>query len=212
LVHPGITPLSDKNKPLSAYEIMQVLMKAEIAGQHHLQYLVEEPYPYKASIYKKEVVHFLHRPVITQISRWDRLKGWIPLMKAFVHLKKNIDEWSKNTEYMSHRHLVNGQHKSERHKKTLENCCLILAGPDPKSIEDDPEGLETLQELKDFYDALPQEYQKDIMIIELPMDDVAQNAVIVNAIQRASYVIIQNSIREGFGLTATGNQYIYIRH
>ena len=43
----------------------------------------------------------------------------------------------------------------------------------------------------------------DIKIVELPMDDVVANALIVNAIQRASTVLVQNSIQEGFGLTAT---------
>ncbi len=35
------------------------------------------------------------------------------------------------------------------------------------------------------------------------MHSSEENALIVNAIQRASMVIVQNSLREGFGLTAT---------
>lgn len=35
------------------------------------------------------------------------------------------------------------------------------------------------------------------------MADSVENAIIVNAIQRASNILIQNSSREGFGLTAT---------
>jgi trehalose synthase len=135
------------------------------------------------------------------------LKGWIPLIKAFVDMKQDIDKYSSSNEYMSHPELFKGNHKSGRHKKIIENSCLVLAGPDPNSIQDDPEGLETLKELKEFYDQLGAKQQQDIMIVELPMEDVAQNALIVNAIQRASYVIVQNSIREGFGLTATEAMY-----
>ena len=35
------------------------------------------------------------------------------------------------------------------------------------------------------------------------MNNVQQNALIVNAIQRCSLVIVQNSLRESFGLTCT---------
>ncbi|MGH7692539.1 MAG: glycosyltransferase, partial [Candidatus Dormibacteria bacterium] len=35
----------------------------------------------------------------------------------------------------------------------------------------------------------------------LPMDDLEQNAAIVNALQRRSQVVAQKSIAEGFGLT-----------
>ncbi len=35
------------------------------------------------------------------------------------------------------------------------------------------------------------------------MDDMEENAAIVNALQRHSSVVVQKSIREGFGLTVT---------
>jgi trehalose synthase len=35
------------------------------------------------------------------------------------------------------------------------------------------------------------------------MDDVDENAIIVNAIQRHAYVVVQKSLVEGFGLTVT---------
>jgi trehalose synthase len=39
------------------------------------------------------------------------------------------------------------------------------------------------------------------------MDNVVENALLVNAMQRAAFVIVQNSLREGFGLTATEAMY-----
>lgn len=80
---------------------------------------------------------------------------------------------------------------------------LVLAGPDPASISDDPEGKEVLEELCATYRELPPELQRDVVILSLPMDSAKENALMVNAIQRCSSVVAQNSLREGFGLTAT---------
>jgi len=43
----------------------------------------------------------------------------------------------------------------------------------------------------------------DIVLLTLPMASRKHNALMVNALQRCSTVVAQNSIREGFGLTAT---------
>jgi trehalose synthase len=40
-------------------------------------------------------------------------------------------------------------------------------------------------------------------VVTLPMSSRRQNALIVNALQRASTIVVQNSLREGFGLTVT---------
>ena len=37
--------------------------------------------------------------------------------------------------------------------------------------------------------------------VTLPMDDVDENAAMVNALQRHATVIVQKSLAEGFGLT-----------
>lgn len=89
------------------------------------------------------------------------------------------------------------------HRRMLETACLVLAGPEPSAIADDPEGSAVLRQLQAEYDALPPCLQRDVKIVLLPMHDRDANAEIVNAIQRASVVIVQNSLQEGFGLTAT---------
>jgi trehalose synthase len=68
---------------------------------------------------------------------------------------------------------------------------LVLAGG---GASDDPEGQEVLQEVKAFAGDDP-----DIHILELPPD--AHRAI--NALQRGSDIIIQKSLKEGFGLTVT---------
>jgi trehalose synthase len=53
------------------------------------------------------------------------------------------------------------------------------------------------------YTLLPPPVQQDIALLLLPMHSSQQNALMVNALQRASTVVVQNSLREGFGLTIT---------
>ena len=68
---------------------------------------------------------------------------------------------------------------------------LVLAGG---GATDDPEGEQVLKEVKDFAGDDP-----DVHILELPSD--AHRAI--NALQRGSDIIIQKSLKEGFGLTVT---------
>eukprot|EP00483_Globobulimina_turgida_P002222 UN02224 len=87
---------------------------------------------------------------------------------------------------------------------------LVLAGPDPKSIQDDPEGVKVFGDLCSFYQSLGNKYkaiQEQIYIMSIPMDNTDQNAFVVNALQRLSSIVIQNSLMEGFGLTVTEAMY-----
>ena len=88
-------------------------------------------------------------------------------------------------------------------RRRLNQVRLVMAGPEPASVHDDPEGLEVIEELRTAYVELEDEMKHDIALIALPMADRANNALMVNALQRSSTVIVQNSLREGFGLTIT---------
>ncbi|MDD5156089.1 MAG: glycosyltransferase, partial [Candidatus Omnitrophica bacterium] len=127
LISPSIDPLGDKNKELPQETINNVLKKYNIVKD---------------------------KPIITQISRFDRLKDPIGVIEAYLQVKKYID------------------------------CQLVLAGG---TADDDPEGLQVLAEVKDRA-----EKDKDIHVLLLPQDDIE-----VNALQRASDVIIQKSLKEG---------------
>lgn len=84
---------------------------------------------------------------------------------------------------------------------------VVIGSRDPeffqltKAIQDDPESQEVLAELRGVYVALHPAIQDDIAIVTLPMRSREQNALLVNALQRASTLVVQNSLREGFGLT-----------
>jgi len=80
---------------------------------------------------------------------------------------------------------------------------LVLAGPDVSGVTDDPEGAEVYQEVIDRWKAMPDPVRRRVHLVSLPMDDIQENAAMVNALQRHAAVIVQKSLREGFGLTVT---------
>ncbi|MFH1287575.1 MAG: glycosyltransferase, partial [bacterium] len=99
-----------------------------------------------------------NKPIIAQISRFDRLKDPVGVIEAYLKVKKYID------------------------------CQLILAGG---TAVDDPEGIKVFEEVKE-----KAAKNKDIHILLLSHNDLE-----INALQRASTIIVQKSIKEGFGLT-----------
>jgi trehalose synthase len=134
LFYPSIDPLSDKNRELEPAFISEVLHRFQI-----------DPL----------------RPVLTQISRFDRLKDPVGVVRAYQIVKRYFD------------------------------CQLVLAGG---GAADDPEGEAVLAEVREASAIDP-----DIHILDLP----PWSALEINALQRASTIIIQKSLREGFGLTVT---------
>jgi trehalose synthase len=134
LVPPSIDPLADKNMELDRSFIDSVREKYEI-----------DP----------------GRPLITQISRFDRLKDPVGVIKAYRIVKKRYD------------------------------CQLVLAGG---GASDDPEGAAVLQEVQEMGEG-----DNDIKVLLLPPYSDKE----INALQRASTVVVQKSIKEGFGLTVT---------
>jgi trehalose synthase len=113
-----------------------------------------------------------HASVVTQVSRWDRLKDPLGVIEGFVT-------------YVDHG----------------TNAQLVLAGPEPASVTDDPEGAEVLRSCVARWESLAPEARKRIHLALLPMADAEENAAIVNALQRWSSIVVQKSLAEGFGLT-----------
>jgi trehalose synthase len=193
VIHPSIDPLSHKNRDLSLHKLVGVLSNADLVEPNWP--LVTPPFEQRARRVQADGtlqaatlpddIGLLARPIVTQVSRWDRLKGFAPLLDAFVRLKT-------------------GPHagvQDARHARRLEVARLVLAGADPDSIADDPEGQAVFNELKARYVRLPAALQRDIAIVALPTESRKRNALMVNALQRASDIVVQNSLREGFGLT-----------
>ena len=196
IIHPSIDPLSHKNRDLSLHKLVGVLSDADLVQPHWP--LIAPPFQQRARRLQPDGtwapattpddIGLLARPIVTQVSRWDRLKGFVPLLDAFVRMKEE-------------RHAL--EVRDERHARRLEAARLILAGADPEAIADDPEAHAVMAELKARFQALPPEVQRDVAIVALPMHSRKENALMVNALQRASDIVAQNSLREGFGLTIT---------
>lgn len=133
LIAPSIDPLSDKNKPLPEEFVRKTMERYQLDPA---------------------------RPLITQVSRFDKLKDPLGVIEAFKRLKR-----------------------------THSDAQLLLAGG---SASDDPESVHILP-------AIQEAAGKDssIHILDLPPFSDLE----INALQRASTVVLQKSLKEGFALT-----------
>jgi trehalose synthase len=134
MIHPAIDPLAEKNREMDPGEIEEVLTRLRIRDD---------------------------RPIVTQISRFDRLKDPVGVIRAYRLARRTVD------------------------------CQLVLAGG---GASDDPEGAVVLEEVRREADGDPL-----IHVLDLPPFSDGE----INALQRASAVVVQKSLREGFGLTVT---------
>jgi trehalose synthase len=192
--YPALDPLDHKNRDLSLHKLVGILCDGALAVSHWP--LLSPPFPQSAQRLQSdgtfapatlpEDIGLLGRPIVTQVSRWDRLKGFMPLLEAFRALKLGA---------------ARRRAPDERHRRRLDSVRLVLAGPDAASITDDPEALEVVDELCRRYVSLEPEVRRDVALVSLPMSSRKHNALMVNALQRASTIVAQNSLREGFGLT-----------
>jgi len=134
IIPPSIDPLSEKNVPLEPAEV------AATAESFNL-----DP----------------SRPVVLQVSRFDRFKDPVGVIRAYRLVRPHVP------------------------------IQLVLAGG---SADDDPEGEGVLAAAREEAGNDP-----DIHLLLLPPD--AHRTV--NALQRRADVVLQKSLREGFGLTVT---------
>lgn len=196
IIPPAIDPLSHKNRTLWMAKCVGILQQSGVTNHHspllypYYRHLVRRVMPDGSfnNVNHNSDLDIIYRPVVLQISRWDRLKGFKELMQAFI-LMKEKNEQKKDKDQVGY--------------KRIKYTRLVFGGPDPDFVSDDPEGMEVLNELIDQYKGVSKELQEDIAILLLPLDNPKENALIVNALQRGSSFVVQNSIQEGFGLTAT---------
>jgi len=134
LISPSIDPLSDKNRELTQEEIESVLTRLGLRSD---------------------------KPMVTQISRFDRLKDPLGVLEAW------------------------------RNAKRYNESQLILAGG---AAPDDPESVQVLKEVREHAGDDP-----DVHVLDLP----PTSNIEINALQRASTVVLQKSLKEGFGLTVS---------
>jgi trehalose synthase len=111
-------------------------------------------------------------PVVVQVSRWDRLKDMAGVMRGFAdYVLPDKDAY------------------------------LMLVGPSVSGVTDDPEGAVVFAECLAEWHLLAPHARDRVLLVTLPLNDVEENAAMVNAIQRRATIIVQKSLAEGFGLT-----------
>ncbi|MGE6758281.1 glycosyltransferase [Corallococcus interemptor] len=115
-------------------------------------------------------------PLVVQVSRWDPLKDPVGVLRGFALLLRESPGLCAE---------------------------LVLAGPSVLSVADDPEAAATLETVIAAWREQPHYLRQRVHLACLPMADPEENAAIVNALQRHAAVVVQKSLREGFGLTVT---------
>ena len=113
-------------------------------------------------------------PVVVSLARWDRIKDPLGVLDGFLEGVL----------------AATGAH-------------LLLAGPDPGQVADDPEAEAVLAGVRERWRGLPPRARARVHIACLPLIPPEENAAMVNAIQRLAAVVVKKSLQEGFGLGVT---------
>jgi trehalose synthase len=179
VIHPSIDVFAPKNADLAPDTVRAVLRACGIlSGDHEPSAAVfhrQDGTPGRIERQAKVVEDLLlpsDDPVLLQVSRWDALKDPLGVIHGFAE-----------------------------HVPAETAAHLVYAGPDVKSVADDPEGRRVFEEAIAARSSLPESARTRIHLVTLPMEDDEENAVMVNALQRHARVIVQKSLAEGFGLT-----------
>jgi trehalose synthase len=180
VIAPAIDPVSAKNRPLAPGTVAAVLgligltpgaREADIADVDAATGRSSREMAGLARITADGPVPD-GAQVLLQVSRWDRLKDMGGVLTGFAGAAGRDPE-----------------------------CHLVLAGPDPGGIADDPGGREVYAEVLAQRATLPLGLRGRVHLVATSTDDLEGTAFIINALQQRAQVISQKSLREGFGLT-----------
>jgi trehalose synthase len=178
VIAPAIDPFATKNRAMAPEQSRSVLAAAGLlaaAPEVEARYPVGDgtfrPIVSRATVLCEGALPGADDPLVVQVSRWDRLKDMAGVLAGFV-------------DYVPH-----------------PRARLVLAGPDVSGVTDDPEGQRVLDECTRAWHELPVDARRRVCLASVPMKDTAENAWIVNALQRHAYLVVQKSLVEGFGLT-----------
>jgi trehalose synthase len=181
IIPPSIDPFSPKNQELDAATVRAILAKLGVldgaAPQVPARFVRRNgdlDIVTRPAAITGEGRPGPDDPVLLQVSRWDRLKDMAGVMRGFAD------------------YVVPGG-----------DGYLMLAGPAVTEVSDDPEGAAVYGECLLQWRDLPSAARARIMLVTLPLDDVDENAAMVNALQRHATVVAQKSLAEGFGLTVS---------
>lgn len=184
VITPNVDPFSAKNAPMTTATVRAILghigVTGETGGRGRRVFRRGDGsvtrVERRATIVREGEAPSVDTPLVVQVSRWDRLKDPSGVLRGFARFVAQ------------------------------EGCPpaeLMLVGPESAAVADDPEGAEVFREIVVGWQKLPEAVRRRVHLVSLPMDDIEENAAMVNAIQRHAAVVVQKSLREGFGLTVT---------
>jgi len=188
VIPPSIDPFSAKNAELSSQRVEAILATVGLVSGGHpeegLQFLRRDGSAGTIRALSHDGGHPVldgeppphNARLVLQVSRWDRLKDMAGVMAGFALMASD---------------------------RPGDRTHLMLAGPAVTGVSDDPEGAEVLAECRQQWRELPPDIRGRVHLAAIPLDDVDQNAIIVNALQRHAFTVVQKSLMEGFGLTVT---------
>jgi trehalose synthase len=184
IVAPSIDPLSPKNVEMDEATVRAILVHVGLvagpAGRGARSFRREDgeisQVDRRADVMRAGPPPRWDTPLVVQVSRWDHLKDPVGVLEGFTRAGNGISP---------------------------EDSELVLAGPGPDGAADDPEGGQVFERVAAHWRQLPEKYRRRVHLVNLPMADLRENAAMVNALQRHATVVVQKSLREGFGLTVT---------
>jgi trehalose synthase len=177
VIQPSIDAFSPKNQDQTSAQTRAILSRAGIMpdGAREATFIRSDGSPgrvdRRAEMVEEQPLSHEDR-VITQVSRWDRLKDPLGVLNGFT-----------------------------AHVANITDAHLLLAAPAAESVADDPEAAQVLSAVRSAWRKLPDQLRTRVHLASLPLDDLEENAAVVNALQRHSSVVVQKSLAEGFGLT-----------
>lgn len=178
VIQPSIDAFSPKNQKQSPQQSLAILCQAGIVPHRTAArpaFTHDDGSPGRVDR-RAEMLQAAHLApddqLVVQVSRWDRLKDPLGVMRAFAD-----------------------------HVAGRTSAHLLLAGPATDSVADDPEGAAVFAEVAKAWHQLPADMQQRVHLALLPMVDVEENAAVVNALQHHAEIVVQKSLAEGFGLT-----------
>lgn len=179
VIRPALDPFAVKNRVIEAADALAILQTVGIvAGEPDRIAQFQRSSGITQDVKTPAVVvteqlPTADKPIVVQVSRWDPLKDMAGVMAAFVN------------------------------EPGCAQAHLILAGPDVSAVTDDPEGQGVLADVTAQWHALDAQQRARVSIVCLSMADPEENAIVVNALQRHARIVVQKSLKEGFGLTVT---------
>jgi trehalose synthase len=178
IVPPSIDPFSVKNQDMDAAMVRAVLATIGLVDgrpSEPARFVRQDGSPgevARAASVVADSLPGIDDDLVIQVSRWDRLKD----MNGVMH------GWAE-------------------HVAPRRTAYLALVGPAVTNVADDPEGAAVYSDCLLQWRALPPQVRSQTLLVTLPLDDIDENAAMVNALQRHADIVVQKSLAEGFGLT-----------